>query len=135
MTERQSEAGRLPTRAELRALRHLRRELEEMRMHLCDVENGNAGNMWYAGAEYRARVEAHIEKINATLNSLMRFIDEIEDSRTRRVFLMHYVYGWSWQKIAFQIDASSESTPRLLHTRYLQRLSDGENTENIIEET
>ena len=78
--------------------------------------------MWYASDEYRALVEQNIKMLNGTLERLMAFINSIEDSRTRRVFVMHYIYGWSWQKIAFQIEASSESTPRLLHTRYLQKL-------------
>ena len=114
--------GPLPTREELRQLRSLYKEAEEARRHLAEVNEGKKGEMWYASDKYRSLLEDRVYQINNTLERLLGFIDQIEDSRTRRVFMMHYVYGWTWQKIAFQIDASSESTPRLLLSRYLERL-------------
>lgn len=120
----------LPTREELRSIRSLRREVEEAKAHLSTLNAGSKGNMWYASEEYKVLVEQNISMLNSILERLMAFINSIEDSRTRRVFVMHYIYGWSWQKIAFQIEASSESTPRLLHTRYLEKLpkDNGSNT-------
>ncbi len=120
----------LPTREELRSIRSLRREVEEGRAHLNCIRQGSRGEMWYASDEYRALVEENINRLNRTLERLQAFINGIEDSRTRRVFTMHYIYGWSWQKIAFQIEASSESTPRLLHTRYLEKLPRSNAAEN-----
>lgn len=112
----------LPTREELKSLRSLRREVDEARAHLASVNAGMRGEMWFASDRYRELLEERITKLNSTLERLMAFVNSIEDSRTRRVFMMHYVMGYSWQKIAFQIEASSESTPRLLHSRYLERL-------------
>jgi len=112
----------LPTREELKSLRSLRRELEEARAHLASVNAGHKGEMWYASDRYRELLQDRIDMLNRTLERLMAFVNSIEDSRTRRVFMMHYVMGYSWQKIAFQIEASSESTPRLLHSRYLEKL-------------
>ena len=119
----------LPSREELRQLRSLYKEAEEARRHLALVNEGVRGDMWYASERYRILLEERVKKINFTLERLLGFIDGIEDSRTRRVFMMHYVYGWTWQKIAFQIDASSESTPRLLLSRYLERLPKGKEAE------
>lgn len=117
-----SQSYSLPTREELKSLRSLRREVDEARAHLASVNAGSKGDMWFSSERYRILLEERIEKLNATLERLMAFVNSIEDSRTRRVFMMHYVMGYSWQKIAFQIEASSESTPRLLHSRYLERL-------------
>lgn len=120
--DRELDVQFLPTKEELKNIRSLRREIEEGRAHLADIEAGSRGSMWYASEEYRLAVKDSIDRLNDTLLRLYKFINQIEDSRTRRVFAMHYIYGWSWQKIAFQIEASSESTPRLLHSRYLEKL-------------
>lgn len=49
------------------------------------------------------------------------FIDSIEDSRTRLVFELRYIDGWSWQKISMYMGSTSESYARKIHSRYFEK--------------
>ncbi len=110
------------TKEKLSSLRSLRKELEEMKVHLAEVKGGVCTNAFFASDKYKELLSERITVLNAIYESLLCKINQIEDSRMRRVIMMRYVYGWSWQKIAFQIGASSESTPRLLLKRALGKL-------------
>lgn len=50
-----------------------------------------------------------------------RFISSIEDSRTRMIFQMRYVDGWSWAKISRSMGSMDESYARKLVDRYLNK--------------
>ena len=54
------------------------------------------------------------------LGRLYAFIDDLPDSRLRRVFTARYVDGLSWQAVAVRIGEYDEQVPRRLHNRYLQ---------------
>ena len=55
-----------------------------------------------------------------------KFISDIPDSRTRRVFQYRYVDGLSWLQIARRIGKYDESYPRkVIHDKYLEGLGDG----------
>lgn len=52
-----------------------------------------------------------------------KFINEIDDSMTRRVFKYKYIDGIGWQQIAYKIGKSDESYPRkIIHNKYLEGL-------------
>ncbi len=52
-----------------------------------------------------------------------KFISNIPDSRTRRVFQYRYIDGLSWQAIAHRIGKHDESYPRkIIHDKYLEGL-------------
>ena len=51
---------------------------------------------------------------------IYHFIDTIEDSRTRLVFELRYIDGWSWQKISMYMGSTSESYARMIHNRYFK---------------
>lgn len=52
-----------------------------------------------------------------------KFISDIPDSRTRRVFQYRYVDGLSWLQIAFKIGKYDESYPRkVIHDKYLEEI-------------
>ena len=52
-----------------------------------------------------------------------KFISDIPDSRTRRVFQYRYVDGLSWLQIARRIGKYEESYPRkVIHDKYLEGL-------------
>jgi len=54
-----------------------------------------------------------------------KFISNIPDSRTRRVFQYRYIDGLSWQAIAHRIGKHDESYPRkVIHDKYLEGLED-----------
>lgn len=50
-----------------------------------------------------------------------RFISEIPNSLTRRVFQLRYIDNYTWLSIAFEIGKYDESYPRkMIHDRYLE---------------
>ncbi|OLS02412.1 hypothetical protein [Tissierella creatinophila] len=52
-----------------------------------------------------------------------RFISDIPDSLTRRVFRYRYIEGLEWRPIARRIGRHDESYPRkMIHDRYLERI-------------
>lgn len=54
-----------------------------------------------------------------------KFISDIPDSRTRRVFQYRYINGLSWLQIARRIGKHDESYPRkMVHDKYLDSLED-----------
>ncbi len=109
------------TREELRELRSIGKEIKELRAHLA---NARDGGLCFCSEKYSQMLRERIQALEEIHKRLLCSVEQIEDSRLRRVVMMRYAYGWSWQKIAFQIDASSESTPRLLLSRALERMCD-----------
>ena len=53
-----------------------------------------------------------------------KFISNIPDSRTRRVFQYRYIDGLTWQQVSKRIGGYEESYPRKIHDRYLEGLED-----------
>ena len=53
-----------------------------------------------------------------------KFISNIPDSRTRRVFQYRYIDGLTWQQVSKRIGGYEESYPRKIHDRYLEVLED-----------
>lgn len=51
-----------------------------------------------------------------------KFISNIPDSRTRRVFQYRYIDGLTWQQVSRRIGGYEESYPRKIHDRYLEGL-------------
>ena len=113
-----------PTRQELESYRSLLKEAGDQRVRLrfLEKEAERVGGINSPMAEaYREAIKENIVKCCEIAANVQDFINTIDDSRTRRVFTMYYIDGWSWLKIAFAIGSHSESTPRVLHARYLKR--------------
>ena len=72
-------------------------------------------------AERFREIEKNLVRCTLICGAVQKFINGIENSRLRRIFTMYYIYGWSWQKIAFEIGSHCEGTPRNLHRRFLER--------------
>lgn len=53
-----------------------------------------------------------------------KFISEIPDSKTRRVFQYRYIDGLTWQQVSRRIGGYEESYARKIHDRYLGGLED-----------
>ncbi len=47
-----------------------------------------------------------------------QFIYGIEDSRTRLVFELRYIEGWSWKKVSMYMESMNESYVRKIHERF-----------------
>lgn len=61
-------------------------------------------------------------KIDIQLVSVEKFIDEIEDSRMRRLLTYRYVEGMSWQQIANKMGGgNTEDGCRIEVSRFLKR--------------
>jgi hypothetical protein len=67
----------------------------------------------------RRHIDENLERCLSLAAGLQQYINGIADSETRRLFILRYVYGYSWQKVAFAMDWYDESVPRKKHDRYL----------------
>ena len=51
---------------------------------------------------------------------LMRYINDIQDSLTRQIFLLRFVDGKSWNAVADEIGGNTENSVRMKVFRYLR---------------
>lgn len=84
----------------------------------------------YVGAD---RKELRLKLLSKTLKDRLdkceelklqieQFINDIPDSRTRRVFQYRYIDNMEWLPIAYRIGGYDESYPRKIHERYLEKI-------------
>ena len=71
-------------------------------------------------SRYFELIEDNYRRCAQLLGDMQEYINSIEDSETRRIFTLHYINGWSWQKVAFGVNGYDESYPRKKHDRYLK---------------
>lgn len=117
----------LPSRKELKELRSLLQEAQEARTRLIFQEREEQrrladGESLAPNGYYRKEIERNLARCTLLCGVIQHFINTIDDSLLRRIFTYYYIYGWSWQKIAYKLGGQSESTPRIMHRRYLERL-------------
>lgn len=67
----------------------------------------------------REKLFYRIEKCKKLKVDIENFINNIEDSRTRLVFQLRYIEGWSWLKISLKLGSHDESYSRKIHNRFL----------------
>jgi len=68
-------------------------------------------------------LKKRIQKCEDMKEEIEKFIDNIEDSRTRRVFTLRYIEGLTWLQIARRIERYDESYPRkIIHDKYLNKV-------------
>lgn len=84
---------------------------------------------------YWLKKEIQREKLNSSgssrMKELQRRYDEIrreiysvKDTQVRLILIYRYIDGMSWQKVANRMNAPDESTPRKIHNRFFQKLSE-----------
>lgn len=66
----------------------------------------------------REKLFYRIEKCKKLKVDIENFINNIEGSRTRLVFQLRYVEGWSWQRISLKLGSTHESYSRKIHDRF-----------------
>ena len=66
----------------------------------------------------REKLFYRIEKCKKLKVDIENFINNIEDSRTRLVFQLRYIEGWSWQRISLKLGSTHESYSRKIHERF-----------------
>ena len=69
---------------------------------------------------YRRRIDENRTRCLQLVSLLQQYIYEIDDSETRSLFIWRYIYGYSWQRVAFSMGEYDESKPRKRHNRYLE---------------
>lgn len=63
-----------------------------------------------------------VHKLKLKKQDIERFIDNIEDSLTRRIFRMRFVEGFNWVKVAMQVGGDNTADgARKIVDRYLQK--------------
>ena len=63
-------------------------------------------------------VEKHA-RCQSELLRLERFIQSIPDSQTRRIFVLRFCYGLSWQQVANRIGNNTRDSVRMIARRYI----------------
>lgn len=69
----------------------------------------------------RVRLIRRIRRCKKLRLEIEEFIEGIEDSRTRLVFQLRHIEGWSWQSISIKLGSHDESYSRKIHERFLKR--------------
>lgn len=54
---------------------------------------------------------------------MVELIDTIPKEKTRKIFRMRYIYGYSWRKIADKMEYDSSRGPRIRVQRYKKAIS------------
>lgn len=120
----------------LSRLQDMRREVDELSQRIGRIEEAQKGRVCAPGAERallgledaRARMEARRLACMEELGRLYAFIDDIPDSRLRRIFAFRYIDGLTWLQVAFKINEHDEQYPRRLHNRYIREREKTEET-------
>lgn len=139
------------TREELSQLRDLNREIRRDQLRLAELEAaaksvtgkitgipGSAKSSDRVGdyaaeiADLRGIIASNIQRCWYELNRLHRYIASIEDSQMRQIMTLRYVYGYTWQRVAFEIGETDEQYPRRKHNRYLALDDNDENDETDV---
>ena len=124
----------------LSALRHLKREIDDLSQRIGRLEAMAAGRgARLEGVVRGARQDDRVACVAASLADLRErmarrradcleelaqlyaFIDDLPDSQLRLIFSARYIDGLSWQNVAFRIGETDEQVPRRLHNRFLRK--------------
>ena len=134
------QGGHGMTKKELSQLYWLRREIEEDRRRLDELEAiaASPASPRYDGMPHApgtgdgmARMAAEIAELKALIaakqqqciherNRLERYISGISDSLTRQIFTLRFVKGLSWWQVAARVGGNTADSVRKAVDRYLQ---------------
>ncbi len=119
------------TKRRLRQFESLLRELEEERIRLrkererksLDEEALGVGRLF--GYPELEAAETHVRALlgsrAAELAEIRIWVESIEDSATRRAFKLRFIDGLPWADVARKMGYVSESGPRMLCQREIER--------------
>lgn len=127
------------TRKELSQLYWLKREIENNKKHLAELEAkatemspsleglphapGIADKTAIAAdiADVRAVIAAQEAAARAEYIRLIRYIATVDDSLMRQILTLRYIEGLSWPMVAARIGGgNTEGSVRMAHNRYLK---------------
>lgn len=130
----------------LKQYRSLRKEIEELAQEIKesegpDVVEGSDDEWPYTKRRSKVRgsvckpetldiMRDKLAEIQEEYHELQKFIENIPDSETRRIFRLKYINGMTFQQIAFRLAGSrGESYPRRIHKSYMRKYN-GKHAEN-----
>lgn len=122
------------TKEELSQLRFLYQEIHFDKSRLREAQR-RAKDSVFTHPENSKRFERQATALQCLLeekilrcieerNRLELFIQSINDSLLRQIFVLRYINGYSWTKIAFSLGETDESYVRKKHNRFLQEQKD-----------
>jgi len=127
----------------LSQLRDMRREVDELSQRIAQIELAARGRICAPGPaqaralagleDARSRMEARRLSCMEELGCLYAFIDDLPDSRLRRIFAFRYIDGLTWLQVAFRIGETDEQYPRRVHNKAVRELAE-ELTGDLAEE-
>lgn len=115
-----------------REIKHLEQRIQRLKKTV--IDSVRASNAEFPYQEIHVTIEGEVspekelERIlalrlrecQAMALCIERFIADISDSRTRQIFELRYIEGWTWEKISERLGATNESYARKLHNKFLE---------------
>ena len=92
------------TKQELKSLYWIRKEIQREKRILAEGRRMN--------------------ELQSKYDTICAEIYAVKDSQVRLILILRYIDGMSWQKVANRMNAPDESTPRKIHNRFFQKLSE-----------
>ncbi len=128
------------TKSELSQLYFLNREIEEIQRRIEELEglatgctaritgmphapgiNDKIGKYVAELADLKCLLDLNLKKCFYELNRLNRYIDTVEDARTRMILTLRYVNGLPWDQVAASMSSSlTGDSVRMEHNRFLR---------------
>ena len=87
-------------------------------VHNCIIK-GVDNKLYY---KYKNMLKKRKEKLTELKGDILSFIEIIEDSKVRQIFMYRYIDGLEWYKIADKMGYNGESAPRKKHDRFFKKL-------------
>jgi hypothetical protein len=128
------------TKKELSQLYYLNREIEqyeqklsELRSVACDTSTKITGMPHCGGVSDKvSKIAVEIAYISETIENkkrqcwaeyhrLIDYINGIDDSLTRTIFMHRFVNGMEWEQVAASIGGSTADCCRMIANRYIRR--------------
>lgn len=98
-----------------------KKRLREVHSLMCEIIEEEERR--YSNAAWSLFGDDHdvIDRYRERLADLIDWIDQIDDSQTRRAFRLRYVDGLSWLAVGLRLGYGGEAGARKLCARYLEK--------------
>jgi len=120
------------TKKELGQLFYLEKEIEFLEKQIQEIESKSVisssvvsgenknnitdkvGEIATKLSDYRTLICITLEKLYHQRNMIEKYIETLDDSQLRLILRMRFIKFYNWGKIAHEIKAAGESTPRMM---------------------
>jgi DNA-directed RNA polymerase specialized sigma24 family protein len=109
---------------ELSGIRYLGMEVEWYKAHLAKLDDEKYRNMPDVVDKLKTRFIATLQRREAELEHLSKFIEDIPDDFTKQIFILRCVMGLRWAEVAERIGGGNgPGSMKKRAERYLARYS------------